>query len=1340
MKHRGCAFVFVLTGALLPLVCGAGVKARYVRVDNPSGLVFRCRQLEVYSGGKNIVLNHPEWVTGTTHPLPSNKEPDRLNTIISTAESRACRDVVNGDTNVTSGSEEWITWHAPGAAYEWGPWFEIDLQEEVEVDKVVFYGSMWPRSFYVDKGHRTICTMDANRVVNWGVQFQYHDKANFPDGIFAFPVEKKTKAELQVVGTKIPPRALDWVPMDWILKADREIVPPDAEARMARFARRNSPAEVKKFADDFFAILDESTPGLEGAFKAYRAGEHLKALEAWKVYWFAKMRRVNQHQALNHNKAYSAAGDDLLKGLMVTIMSNEARAIRYTPGRISWIIVPEDKNAPDFNKQLKEALADGERKAGVGSVSWPLLYSYRVNPDPKYIERWAEIMDDWALNFFVDSAKVPYEVENLFTFNPAHTWCQMMEDLDNIAREQPGLVQAMPAITLARAQMIALEKYTTAWWRQARETVFNHNTGGYYAFEPILFYIDEFHPGKRTAKEWHENIVRWLVLGNFRDGSMTEIGDEGHMEIPTLMNVIAKRLESYKEKPEWYTPGWKNHFFEWADNMMIYMYRHLAPGGYEHRDRPDYRTYRWLSTTAPYWKGRPTTAMDRDAQVLGLPEMRRMLNVWGFLSVPLPEPNPPVFSKEIIDSKWRPVQKAMQERWGAAAPAKPQMTSDWMPYYGGYYFRGGWELDDPFVHMVASGADGGGHPFLYPYTMCYLYDHNFPLIAADPVRVKNYLPLQIHGMEHRYNPGTKVTFLTGADENPADYRWLSTDRLDYGEALHHGAYGNLPNMRGNWDDTSLEMQPLPERVTGIKTARQIIHLRKPRLFLIIDRVQGNTDGHEISIMYKPALAAKKGADFDTAKQLTLTPLEADNAPKPAGAIRTDNPGAPSLTMHQFADQPFCYRLERDAKPEGRYACRLGGDTLIAEPTVRMITKADRLTTVSLWASREPGGKDRIAAIQPTKPDASSVGFQAKMADGTEIACRIAKGSKPEKFSGDIITATADMLVTVTPPNEPSYGFLLGTEALTVSGRNTTFKTPDFEFTLRNGRLDTTPIHRPIKPVTFEPNRTTFTGTETVTMKSDTPNVEIRYTTDGTPPTRTSTLYKGPVKISKTTEIAARAYRLAPDGKPYPPVAEDFELNGTRFTVPSYAFYRQRDPAPPAPVAKAALKPGLAYEYLEAPWWRLYASAHWLPAQKSGTAPRELDLTSVNTTVAYCMRYKGYLDIPADGTYTFHAPEERTKMIGSPSYDLRLYINGEEWALSQFWHGHGTWSIPLKKGLHEFQVDFADARTKPWNRSGIWRFYPRPWTEHVGDPSPILLSGPGLPTPARIPQDRLFHKP
>lgn len=1325
LKRLFLITVFLVLNAL---PCFGSVKARYVRVDNPTGLVFRCRQFEVYSGGENILLNHPEQVIGTTHTQPDNKNPTRENTIVGGRDVRACTDITNGDTDTSHWAEEWITYRAPGAGYEWGPWFEIDLGEEVEIDKVVFYGAAYPNTFYVDKGHRTICTMDAERNINWAVHWQYYDKETYPDGVFAFETAKMTKKDLPFLGRHIPERSLDWVPMGWILEADEEIRPVDAKERLARFAERNSPAEVEKLAKEFFTILDPSTPGLAGAFESFEAGKYGAALDAWKVYWFAKMEKVNQFQALNHNKTYSACGDDLLEGLMVTIMSNEAKAIRFTPGCIRWIVLP-DRDDPEFRQRFGRAWSDCERKACIGSTSWPLLYSFRRNPDPKYVECWAEIMDDWAMNFFVDSAKEPYEVENLFTFSPGHDWCQTMEDLSKIAVEQPSLIDFVPSTTLARAQMIALEKYTTAWWRQARETNFNHNTGGFYAYEPIVnFYIDEFLPGQRAAKEWRETFERFLVLGNFRDGSLTEIGDEGHMEIPTLMNVIMNRVEHYADKPEWFTPGWRNHFYEWSDNMLLYMYRHLAPGGYEHRDRPDYRTYRWTSTTKPYWVGRPTLALDRDKEILHAPEMQRMLGVWGFVSTDLPEPNPPTYPQEMIDNRWKNVRETMREFFGDTVPGKPELLSDWMPYYGGYYFRGGWELDDAFVHMTALGACGGTQPQLYPYTWYYMYDHNFPMIAAEPLRVRNSLPLQVHGKEHRINPGTKTNFLIGADENPHDFRWTSSPRLDFGEAVFEGAYGNFPGFRGDWDDTSLEMAPLPEAVENIRTVRQIVQLRKQRLFLVFDRTESkdpDAEKHELSIMYKPALSSKRDTEFQIADRLERAPREEENAPKTVGLIRSVNPDGPAVTMYQFADQPICYRLEREAQPDfGRYACRIGGGIGIAEPSVRMIAHSNRLAMVSLLASREMDGEDRVVSIKPYPENSDEiVGFRAKIGDGSEVICQMSRNERPVEMTCGPFKATAQLLLAVSENKEFS-GFVLGAKSMTFNKKGGSVKNSDFEFFTREGALRSNPILRPIKPVVFKPNRTVFAGSETVEMVCETPDVEIRYTTDGTPPDRDSKLYTDPITITETTEFAARAYRLR-NGKPIPPRAEDFELNGTKFTVPSYGFFRKVEPKPAIAVAKSGLKPGLQYEYLEAPWWKLYASGHWLPAETTGQAARELDLSSVSTNKAYCMRYKGYIEIPEDGVYTFHAPEEIAQQIGAASYDLRLYLDGEEWSISQFWHGHGTWSVPLEKGLHRFELDFADARTKPWNRSGIWRFYPRPWTEHQGPPSDILISGPGL---------------
>ena len=1314
----------------------SAVTARYVRVDNPTGYAMECRQLEIYSGGVNILRNHPEWVTGTTHLRGSTEPPSRDNMIY--ADSNGARDVTNGDTNVEHRASEWVTYTPPGKSAYWNSWFEVDLGQEVEIEKIVFYGSRYPSKFYLDKGDRTLVTMTAERVVNWGEAWWYYDSRKHPDGIFTFVPEAKTAAEIPVVGTRISERAYDWAPMGWVLDAEEESLPENADARMARFAKRNSPEEIKKLADEFFTILDENEPGLKDAFKEYHAGNYQKALDAWKVFWFAKMKRVNQHQGLDLRMSYSACGDDLMDGLMVTIMANSARAVKFTPGRIHWIQMFTDKTDPDFRRKFFESWDDAERKACIGAVCRPLLDAYRANPDAKYVNRWAEIMDDWGMNFFQDAVGSQYEVENLFTFNPCHDWCQMMEDLANIAEEHPEFIAALPSQTFARAQMIAVEKYTASWWRQARETVFNHNFSGYYAHEQLLKYIDEFHPGKRTIKMWQQCVTRMLVLGNFRDGSMTEIGDEGHMEFPVLLNLVMGRLE--KDRPEWMTPGWRNYYYHWNDMFFKYMFRHLSPGGYDHRDRPDYRTYRWTSTWKPYFPNRPSVALDRDEAIFSIPEIRRMLGVWGFVSVDMPEPKTPTYSREVIENRWKPMSAKIKEMLGNEKPELPKIVSDWMPYTGSYYFRGNWQADSQFLAMMAGGARGGSEPWLYPYGWVYTYDYNFPLLQALPVHVKGYPPQTIHGREKGWKPGTKTSFLTNAEEMPEDFRWVSTPRMDFGEAVFEGAYQRFPDLRGDWDDTSLNMVfPLPEAIENMKSVRQIIHLREQRLFLIVDRISGG-DGakYELSIPYKPAISVKKAdfakrADADkpalAAEKVSLFPLDRTDEPKTEGVLRTDNEVGPGMTIYQFADRPIRFRVDREEKPDfGRYACRIGGEIGIAEPTIRMLTDADSLATVAVLSSREAGSEERIAQIVPMPKNEDFIGFRATMTDGTNISFAMSVDGTPKMLNCGSTRMMAKMLCVVKEKGGNIFGFYLGAR----EGNHEY----DFEFVIQGITAQLTPILRPVKPVTFSPNRCVFAERETVTMQSDTPNVEIRYTTDGTVPTRTSPLYTGPITITETTEIAARAYRLREDGTPYPAVGEDFAINGTTFTVPSFAFFRKEAYREPTAPPRHVLQQGLLYEYLEAPWWKLYASGHWLAAERTGTASRELDLSEVDTNAAYMMRYLGYLDIPADGVYTFHAPLEIAKMICSPSYDLRVYVDDEEWSLSEFWHGQGTWSIPLRKGLHRFQVDFADARTKPWHRSGIWRFYPRPWTEHEGPPSDILISGPGMEKPERIPEEFL----
>ncbi len=70
---------------------------------------------------------------------------------------------------------------------------------------------------------------------------------------------------------------------------------------------------------------------------------------------------------------------------------------------------------------------------------------------------------------------------------------------------------------------------------------------------------------------------------------------------------------------------------------------------------------------------------------------------------------------------------------------------------------------------------------------------------------------------------------------------------------------------------------------------------------------------------------------------------------------------------------------------------------------------------------------------------------------------------------------------------------------------------------------------------FNPPGGIYNTARTVTITCSEPDTEIRYTTDGTDPLASSTLYTAPVSVVTTTEIRARAYK---DGWKKSPVASE----------------------------------------------------------------------------------------------------------------------------------------------------------------------------------------------------------
>jgi hypothetical protein len=264
-------------------------------------------------------------------------------------------------------------------------------------------------------------------------------------------------------------------------------------------------------------------------------------------------------------------------------------------------------------------------------------------------------------------------------------------------------------------------------------------------------------------------------------------------------------------------------------------------------------------------------------------------------------------------------------------------------------------------------------------------------------------------------------------------------------------------------------------------------------------------------------------------------------------------------------------------------------------------------------------------------------------------------------------------------------------------------------------------------VEFEPLTDCFTNDVMVSMRCPDPAAEIRYTLDGSDPDGYSRLYTKPVVLRMTTKVKARAFRKGVTRMP-PTVSGD-QVSAVQSTV-----YRKEEPW--APQLLGPRLPGAAYWYYEENPWQLSAFIlDALTPVKSGVATELFDISAKRTNGVYAFMYHGYLDITTNGIYSFHAPAEFIYPPVDSGYDLRVFLDGQEWYPATRWHNYGVWSVPLQVGKHSFKVIWVDQRKQDVHGTD----YAENRGDYIwdGDKPTLLISGPGLekqPIPARM----LFH--
>jgi hexosaminidase len=226
------------------------------------------------------------------------------------------------------------------------------------------------------------------------------------------------------------------------------------------------------------------------------------------------------------------------------------------------------------------------------------------------------------------------------------------------------------------------------------------------------------------------------------------------------------------------------------------------------------------------------------------------------------------------------------------------------------------------------------------------------------------------------------------------------------------------------------------------------------------------------------------------------------------------------------------------------------------------------------------------------------------------------------------------------------------------------------------------------------DRLSLTNTVTVRLASVIPSATIRYTTDGSEPTVSSTAYTAPFTIPVTatpSRVSARAFTT--DGRATATRSGSFAL--TTLTAP-------------AAVDPASLDAGLKYEYYELTA-RSVAALDTARVVRSGVVST-VERRGDERPERYGIRFSGFVRIPADAVYEFSLISDdgsNLSVAGTLVVDNDGYHGADE----------KTGMIALARGLHPLVLRYAQATggaalSLRVRREGeAWRPIPVDWLWH-----------------------------
>ncbi len=850
---------------------------------------------------------------------------------------------------------------------------------------------------------------------------------------------------------------------------------PDAAARQKAFAERNSPAGIEAVCRRLHSALLPGVQGLEEFYAAFDAGRFSDALDAYRDYFFRKLKAPEKFGASNVKfvddffQSNGKAGilrapqmDWLAENLAGTAVYFENGALWKVhlgePGTVDWapesLCPPEGvafERGPDNNPFWKtepgkllsrkitffRALNRHPGQGGASAMFPDLLFSYCFTGNVDHLKRYAAYFDDWALNSAKDLDNCPVNVRAA-TELQVIGWYRTL--LRIILDERPEFAKDYPSASLARMLMSLTEYYHPYVIRAKRAELANWGIMGVDAALNDSKLFREFRAMDYTNRELSRLARMNWIQHTSLDGEGLEAWDEGHTAIDHILNrspLISIHGSPVMGKME------ADSILDSAKVQERCLMTHCSPDG-----------NLWV----------PWLSEDDSARAT----IRGKITSRSLIGDILDEPE---------------VRSRFAAILGRTQTKKTPPLSDIQPYSSLIYMRDGFGKDCSSLMLlnfpVRSQTQGWGYNMKRGHIVgCMRTGFN---VARDAKSVLEGSSILVDSKPPNIfvdltPSGGKTDYCFQTPRNVQPGRFLSADLFDVSESIQDSPYRRF-QFGFNREMLGLDQTTPDTAIRDVRAFRQVFHLKNESIFIVGDRIENKGGERDFAQMYIVPLRVL--APYETDRLRLLANKEGpllEIAPE-AKRIRSLSPGLPNVSLylagHNFEWGGRCTG-EKTFEPVSSITAKALYEKVLnagAEKEQKKILDTSRVKPVSVrWRGE---GNQALAAVVVTRPtqfdpalvgnkDISDfremngqngiVGFSFRSSAGTEVWFQTAPAlaSRLAAGPGQIVGGT----LLVTRRDGQLAGVVMDAESINLNGKEYKGLSSAFEFTLdKNG-----PIH------------------------------------------------------------------------------------------------------------------------------------------------------------------------------------------------------------------------------------------------------------------------------------------